>query len=398
VEKAIEIKGLGKEFRIYNNPYARFFPFLVRGQKFQPVWALKDVNIDVAKGSTFGIVGENGAGKSTLLKILAGTTAPTEGFYRLRGSVSCLLELGAGFHHLFSGRENIYMNAAMMGFSRREMDKKYEEIVEFSGLREFIDAPIRTYSSGMVCRLGFSTAIAVDPEVLIVDEILAVGDMEFQKKCVDKIWQFKRSGKTMLFCSHSLYDVRQLCDSAVWIKDGRVRQLGDAVTVTNDYATYEKTLIGREEEVLQGLPGEEARGRANVPLVEKAWIEDPRTGERNYKVNPGDPVEVVVEFKNQDPPVDLCVGIGFTRSDSTLCFAHTTQLDGIELRAARGLARLKIPRLNLLAGEFVVFVYLMDGEGVHRYHQYLCDRNLVVENRTKDVGLFLQEHTWEIEA
>ena len=398
MEKAIEVKRLGKEFRIYHNPYARFFPFFIRGEKYQQVWALKDVDFEVAKGSTFGIVGENGAGKSTLLKILAGTTAPSEGLYRLRGTVSCLLELGAGFHQMFSGRDNIYMNAAMMGFSRREMDKKYEEIVEFSGLREFIDAPIRTYSSGMVCRLGFSTAIAVDPDVLIVDEILAVGDMEFQKKCVDKIWQFKRSGKTMLFCSHSLYDVRQLCDSAVWIKDGKVRQLGDAVTVTNDYATYEKTLIGREGDVLEDLPGEEVQGEPNVPQVEKAWIEDPRTGEPSDKVNPGDPVEVVVDFHNQDPPVDLCVGIGFTRSDSTLCFAHTTQLDGIELRADRGRVRLQIPRLNLLAGEFVVFVYLMDGKGVHRYHQYLCDRNLVVENRTKDVGLFLQEHSWEIEA
>ena len=399
METAVEVRNLGKEYRLYYNPYHRVMELLSFGKKkyHKSIWALKDINLDIPKGCTFGIVGENGAGKSTLLKILAGTTFPTHGEYRIHGRVSSLLELGAGFHQDFSGRENIFMNAAMMGFSRREMQKKYEEIVEFSGLEHFIDAPIRTYSSGMVCRLGFSTAIVVDPDVLIIDEILAVGDMEFQKKCVDKIWEFKRKGKTILFCSHSLYDVRQLCEDAIWVKDGSIRAIGDAITVTNDYATYEKELIGKETDVLDGLPGKEAEEKKNIPRIERAVIIDPRTGEERYEVEPGDPVEVIIEYRNQKPPIDVTVGVSFTRSDSTLCFGHSTEMDGIALNAPEGIVRYRIPRIQLLSGEFIVATWLLDKTGVHRFHQLLCGKNLVVRNRGKEVGLFLQDHEWHVE-
>lgn len=404
MENAVEARGLGKEFRLYGNPYHRLLEWFSLGRRelHRSVWALKDIDLDVPRGSTLGLVGENGAGKSTLLKILTGTTFPTHGGFQIRGKVSSLLELGAGFHHNFSGAENIYMNAAMMGFSRREMRTKFHEIVEFSGLGEFIHAPLRTYSSGMICRLGFSTAIAVDPDVLIIDEILAVGDMEFQRKCVEKIWDFKRRGKTMVFCSHSLYDVRQLCQEAIWIKNGRIRERGDAVTVTNAYATYEKELIGREMDVLAGLPGKpagilEPGSGPGVPRVERAWIVDPRTGSPRHQVVPGDPIEVVVEYVNQDPPLDLCIGIGFTRSDTTLCFAFTTEMEGQRVSGPAGVVRLSIPRLQLLSGEFVVFVWLLDAGGVHRYHQALCDTNLLVLNKGKEVGLFLQEHSWKVE-
>jgi ABC-type polysaccharide/polyol phosphate transport system ATPase subunit len=397
VEPVIETRDLGKCYRLFANGWGRIKEAIsLRRRKYhQEIWALKGVNLSVSAGTTVGVVGPNGAGKSTLLKILTGTTFPSHGGYRIRGKVASLLELGAGFHQYFTGRENIYMNAAMMGFSRSETDRKFQEILDFSELHHFIDAPIRTYSSGMICRLGFSTAIAVDPDVLIIDEILAVGDMHFQKKCVERIWDFKNRGKTILFCSHSLYDVRQLCDQAMWIQDGCVKLVGDAITVTNEYATYEKQLIGKEMDYLKGLPGRETK-EPDSPHVVEARIVDPKSGQPRSVFKPGEALDVVVRFKNAKEPIPISFGIGFTRTDTTLCFGHTTEMDGVRVCGIEGTVTLHLPSVKLLSGEFVVFVWVMDATGVHRYHQALCDRNLVVQNRGKEVGLFLQDHSWTV--
>jgi len=399
VKNAVEVQGVGKQYKIYSYPHDRILEVFSLGRlkRHKSLWALKDISLRVPWGSALGLVGENGAGKSTLLKILAGTTYPTQGSYRIQGKVASLLELGAGFHADFSGRENIYMNAAILGFSRKEVEKKFKEIVEFSGLEAFIDSPIRTYSSGMVMRLGFSTAVSVDPDVLIIDEIFAVGDMEFQRKCVDKIWEFKRRGKTILFCSHSLYDVRQLCEKAIWIKDGRIELFGDSVDVTNRYAEFQKARLERDAPAGTCDARPLGVGGKKVPRVEKAWVADPLTGEQVTQVFSGDPVDVMVEYVNQDSPLDLCVGIGFTRVDTTLAFAVTTEMDGVAVGGKAGRVTLKIPRLNLLEGDFVVFVYLMDGKGIHRYHQYLTENNLSVRNRVRAAGLYPQEHTWRVE-
>ena len=318
------------------------------------------------------------------------------GGFKIHGNVASLLELGAGFHKDFSGRANIFMNAAIMGFSRREMERKFDEILEFSGLEEFIDAPLRTYSSGMVCRLGFSVAISVDPDVLILDEILSVGDMEFQKKCVDKIWSFKKRGKTILFCSHSLYDIRQLCDEAAWLRKGRIREIGNAMMVTNDYATYEKQLIGREMDVLSQLPGRPSE-EEDRPRILRVQTLDPATGEPLNEVRPGDPVQVAVDISNPGPPRELSVGVGFTRTDTTLCFAFSTAWENLRLDKRAGRVVLDIPGLELLAGEFVVFTWLVDPDEKTRFDQAVQADNLVVRNVGREVGLILQDHSWEVE-
>ena len=234
---SVEVEGLGKHYRAYERPLDRVIEAcsLGRLKRHREFWALRNVDFRLASGASLGLIGANGAGKSTLLKVLAGITPPSEGRLRINGRVASLLELGAGFHLDFTGRMNIVSNGVMMGFTRREMEAKMDEIIEFAELGDYIDQPVRTYSSGMGLRLGFAIAAVVDPDVLIIDEVFAVGDMYFQKKCVDKIYSFKQRGKTILFCSHSLYDIRQLCDEAIWMRNGLPAAVGDSVTVTNEY-------------------------------------------------------------------------------------------------------------------------------------------------------------------
>ena len=193
--------------------------------------ALRDVSFSVKAGSTFGVIARNGSGKSTLLKLVAGITKPTDGHLKVQGRISALIELGAGFHPEISGRENVFINGIMLGLSKKEITKRFDEIVEFAELEDFIDAPVKTYSSGMYMRLGFAVAIHVDPDVLLIDEVLAVGDQSFTHKCLDKFAEFRRRGKTVLLVTHSLDLVERLCDEAVWLDDGRIRATGDPTRV-----------------------------------------------------------------------------------------------------------------------------------------------------------------------
>jgi len=397
MQPVIEARNLGKTYRLYGNPYHRLMEWLPwdKKKRYREVDALHDVTFDVKPGECVGLIGANGAGKSTLLKVLSGTTFPTSGSYTVRGRVTSLLELGAGFHQGFSGRENIYMNAAMMGFSRKEAHKKYDEIVEFSELGDFIDSPISTYSSGMVARLAFSVAVSTDPDLLIIDEILSVGDMNFQKKCFDKVWSYKQRGKSMFFCSHGLYQVRQICERAIWLRHGRVELLADAVTVTNEYATYENNRLE------QGDPSPfadrpKAPAADDHPRVVSGEILDPTTGQPRNTFAPGDRVAVRVHVKNPRRE-RFTVAVGAKRTDGTLCFAHTTQFAGQTIDFAEGHVTLVLDELRLLSGEFGVPIWLFDENGVHLWQEVPAKQNLIVQNRTKDLGLFLQDHRWLVE-
>ena len=393
----IEARGLSKTYRLYGNPYGRLLGMLPwnRGRRYyKEVPALQDVTFDVAPGECVGLVGTNGAGKSTLLKVLTGTTFPTAGRYSVRGRVTSLLELGAGFQRSFSGRTNIYMNAAMMGFSRKEASKKVDEIIEFSELGEFIDAPLRTYSSGMSARLGFSVAVSADPDMLILDEILAVGDMNFRKKCVDKILDYKKRGKSLFFCSHSLYDVRQICDRAIWLRKGRVQMIADSVTVTNEFATHENRIAEGSDET-PFVDVQDAEGKNN-PRIMGAQLLDGATGEPRTTFAPGDSAVVRVHVRNA-PRERLTLAVGAMRTDGTLCFAHTTQFAGEVFDFEEGYVSLRLEDLRLLSGEFTLPIWLFDEQGVHRFHERPANETLIVQNRTKDLGLFLQDHSWELE-
>ncbi|MYF01030.1 MAG: ABC transporter ATP-binding protein, partial [Gammaproteobacteria bacterium] len=234
----IAVSNLNKEFRIYERPQDRLAELVLRRPRHRLFHVLNDISFAVANGQSLGIVGDNGAGKSTLLKLLVGTLQPTSGRVEIDGKVAALLELGAGFHRDFSGRKNIWLNASLLGIPDEDIRELEHEIIEFSELGYFIDRPVRTYSSGMFVRLAFSIATLVRPDILVIDEALSVGDMAFQRKCVQRMQDFRARRKTMVFCSHSMFHVQELCDNAIWLDKGSIREIGASEKVVGHYEEY----------------------------------------------------------------------------------------------------------------------------------------------------------------
>lgn len=318
MEPVIEIREAGKKYNVYTRPTDRLKEMVCLGRlhRHQELWALRGVNLSVMPGETLGFVGSNGAGKSTLLKLVTGISRPSEGDITVRGRISALMELGAGFHTEFTGRENIYMNCSILGMNRKEIDERLDDIIAFSELGEFIDRPIRIYSTGMFMRLGFSVAVFTEPDILIIDEILAVGDEYFQSKCFRKIREFRDRGKTILFVSHSINSVRGLCRRALWLDGGRVVADGDSVDVTNRYLNFQRRRIG-ERMILDGaaagypredLPGPVETDTAEAPVPEapspevvaRPADEPPRNAPRNESLPEPQPAP---ESPGAAPPV-----------------------------------------------------------------------------------------------
>jgi lipopolysaccharide transport system ATP-binding protein len=236
-EIAVRVENVSKKFRLYKERNQTIKSAIMRGRTsvHEDFWALNDVTFDVAAGSTFGLIGSNGSGKSTLLKCLAKIYQPEKGSIVANGKVAALLEVGSGFHHELSGRENVFLNGSILGMSKKEITRKFDEIVDFSGVEQFIDQPVKNYSSGMYVRLGFAIAINVDPDVLVVDEVLAVGDAEFQQKCYQKFRDFKEAGRTVILVSHSMETVQAMCDNAAWLRHGTMMAVGEAAPTIKAY-------------------------------------------------------------------------------------------------------------------------------------------------------------------
>ena len=245
---AISVRGVGKMHRIYDRPQDRLKQMLWRGRRSygREFWALRDVSFEVQKGEAVGIIGRNGSGKSTLLQIIAGTMAPTEGEAQVHGRVSALLELGSGFNPEFTGRENVFLNGAILGIDHAEMERRFEDIAAFADIGEFIDQPVKTYSSGMYARLAFAVAISVDPDILIVDEILAVGDIQFQQKCVNRLRELKENGLTLLFVGHSVDTIKSVCNRGILINEGRTIFEGSAEQTTDAYLNFIRDKMNEE--------------------------------------------------------------------------------------------------------------------------------------------------------
>jgi len=244
-DSAIFLHGVGVLYRIPHDPIKTFKEYVIRAVqgriKHHSFWALKDIHLDLKRGEIFGIIGRNGAGKSTLLKVISRVLIPTEGRVWIKGNVSPLLQLGAGFHPELTGFENIYLNASILGFSQKEIDEKVEEIIDFSEIGDFINVPLRTYSSGMRARLGFAVATAWKPDILLLDEVLAVGDVAFKDKCIDRMNLFRDQGSTVLVVSHSVDNIKETCHRAMWLDEGQIRLVGPAEEVGNAYQEDMKT-------------------------------------------------------------------------------------------------------------------------------------------------------------
>jgi lipopolysaccharide transport system ATP-binding protein len=234
---AVRVDNVSKSFRMYHERNQTIKSAIMRGRTsvHEDFWALRDVSFEVPSGSTFGLIGSNGSGKSTLLKCLANIYYPNKGSISHFGKLAAMLEVGSGFHHELSGRENVFLNGSILGMSKKEITRKFDEIVDFSGVEQFIDQPVKNYSSGMYVRLGFAIAINVEPDILVVDEVLAVGDAEFQQKCFDKFEDLKHEGKTVILVSHSMATVRSMCDQAAWLNKGELMMSGDAEPTIKAY-------------------------------------------------------------------------------------------------------------------------------------------------------------------
>lgn len=388
-DDALAFSGLTKTYRLYAAPRDRLVEALTGRRRHGEVHALRDVSGRVPKGSAVGLVGENGSGKSTLLKILCGTTEPTAGSVARRGRMTSILELGSSFHPEVTGRRNAVLQAALSGLSRQEVEDALPEIEAFSELGDFFDRPVKTYSSGMNMRLAFAVATAVLPDVVVLDEALAVGDGHFQKKCVDRIFDLKARGRTILFCSHALYYVTTLCDRAIWLRAGQVAAEGPAADVVLEYERY----LARKEEAVPSEPAP-PEGRTHGRFVNVRLLG--ADGAPRATFRPGEPWVVELEFETEEPDRPFHVHVGVATRDQVNCFAADSRVDGVgPFRGRRRHAlRVTLPSLPLAKGEFVVHAFLVDERALAVYD---TDTHLSFRVETEDwkTGLFRVSFGWD---
>jgi ABC-type polysaccharide/polyol phosphate transport system ATPase subunit len=431
VTPAIELLNVSKIYRRYGGRQfstlksALLQRSIVRDlQPSETFPALTDVSFSVPKGSTYGVMGRNGSGKSTALKLVAGITKPTSGTVHVEGRISALIELGAGFHPEISGRENVFINGIMLGLTKREIQERFDEIVDFAELREFIDAPVKTYSSGMYMRLGFAVAINVNPDVLLVDEVLAVGDEGFTHKCLDKFAEFKRSNKTILLVTHSLNLIERFCDEALWLDNGHAMSHGDPKRVVGAYLTKveeseEKLLAATTaravEAASRGQDGQDGQerpiahpvdptanmfqategrwGSREVEITDVAFLD--REGQPSFVFHSGDPIAVRVKLRAAQPVADFVFGFGLFNADGVCCYGTNTYLEELNPQRLSGDAEatFAIESLDLVEGTYKVDIAVHKIDGFpYDYHRLLY--TFRVKSRIHDVGIYRPRHHW----
>ena len=395
---AVVAEGLNKIYRVYASPWDRLLEALIRRPRHREFRALENIDFSLLRGQGLALVGENGAGKSTLLKILAGITAPTSGAVRVQGKVTSILELGSGFHPEFTGRQNIVLNGAMLGLSEDDLARRLPDIIEFSELGDFIDQPVKCYSTGMAMRLGFSIATQVEPDVLIIDEALSVGDGYFQKKCMDRLLHFVGRGGTLLFCSHAMYYVSAFCQRALWLRNGRVEALGPVLDVVRDYESFLMTKSATTAAASPEAPPEPLR--AGPARITEVHLPNAPAAPAEPVYETESPFEVEIEWETEDPRIPFHLGVGINRIDDVEVFSFATHMDGLRpfQGETRYTARLRLPRLPLVKGEFSLYVFLLDNEGLHIYDQRVLQRAFRVQSPSYSFGLVRAEHAWDVDA
>ena len=393
---AFSFHNVSKTYRLYAKPIDRLKEALFKKKLRQEVHSLSDITFSASFGETIGIIGENGTGKSTLLKILAGTLTPSGGEVLVNGRVSALLELGAGFHPEFTGRDNIYLNASLQGLSNSEISEKEPAMVEFADIGAFIDRPIKTYSSGMVMRLAFAIATSVDPDILIVDEALSVGDQRFQEKCINRIMDFKENGKTIIVCSHSTYLINKLCAKTLWLVDGQIRSQGKSADVLSEYLTYVEEKNGENCSAAPAASATPATSGSSAPdvVIEDILILD----------DAGNCTEVIRQFQNIRIQIKTrCIvesvkghlGICLERADEQLIFGSLTEIDGFEPIEFSGTQTVEMIILNIpiSAGSYRIKAIVGDKHGLRLIDERLSS-SFVVQSEHPELGMIWIDHQW----
>jgi ABC-2 type transport system ATP-binding protein/lipopolysaccharide transport system ATP-binding protein len=378
---AIVVDDVSKRFRLYRERASSLKETITsrrgRRARFEEFWALRNVSVTVPKGSTFGFIGHNGSGKSTLLRLMAGIHPPTSGTVRTEGRISALLELGAGFHPELSGRENVYLNGSILGLTRREVNSVLGEIIEFSGLQDFIDSPVKHYSSGMYVRLGFAVAVHVKPEILMIDEVIAVGDEEFQRRCFDYLYKLRRDGVTIVMVSHSAPLMEQMCDQVAWLDHGVLLDDGDPSDVVRKY--LEKVNVAESErlattgEVQPVDPDDDPKTAAEDAGTREIEILGFELLDGAGRVIPaastGDPLTVRVRYHAHAPIAQPVFGIGFETEHSVRVSGPNTRFSGVDTGVVEGEGHVDytMDRLPLMPGGWRLAVTIVDERMLHVY-------------------------------
>lgn len=390
-EVAISIESVSKMYRLYHerNQYLKTAALRGRRSRYEEFWAIEDVSFDIHAGETFGIIGSNGSGKSTLLKCLAGILTADKGRIEVRGSLAALLELGAGFHPELSGIENIFLNGAILGMSRSEIVQRLDEIVEFSGLEKFINTPVKNYSSGMVVRLGFSIASSVDPEILLIDEVLAVGDEAFQRKCGERIEEFRRDGRTIILVSHGLSQIQQLCSTTAWLEKGQLRMLGGTDIVLSDYLGQSHNAVPRNDDSLGRRWG---TGEIAIERVEVSSGNDD-----SPLLITGQPARFRIHYRNLAEIKEAVFGVRITDVHGFNIWGSNTKRVGLAplVLSDNGIVTLHFEQFDLLDGTYDLTIAISDLSEIHEYDHW--DRRIrfeVKQGRIRDEGVAYLKGDW----
>jgi lipopolysaccharide transport system ATP-binding protein len=394
---AVRSQELTKQYDIYPRPADRLLEMITRRARHTVFPALQDVTFEVDKGEAIGIIGQNGAGKSTLLKLLCGVTRPTSGKIESFGTIASILELGTGFHPEFSGRDNASLNAAILGLSPGEVKRKLPSILEFSELGTFLDRPVKTYSSGMYMRLAFSVAVNVDPDILVIDEALAVGDGHFQKKCVDRIREFQAQGRTIVFCSHALYHVTAICRRTLWLDHGSVMRYGPTLDVVSDYESF---LLQRDR-ALPSTEVESERERPFSPVRFREIVVCDRSGSPRDLFERGEDIQFRARVHSDNPSQPIHVILGVHRSaDDLQCFAVGTHADGIEPLRGRNEYEFSVDlkHVPLNRGEYSIIAFVGDENAITVFDRRDVRPAFSITADRYEIGLISLDHRWSMES
>ena len=409
-DKMIRVKNLVKKYNMYDKPIDRLKETLSLTKKcyHREFVALNGLTFDVEKGDAVGILGKNGSGKSTLLKMITGVLTPTSGEVEINGTISAILELGTGFNMEYTGIENIYLNGTMMGYSREQMDKRIQDIIEFADIGDFINQPVKVYSSGMFARLAFAVASNVNPDILIVDEALAVGDTRFQLKCIEKMKSLKEKGTTILFVSHATEQIKRFCNKAIWIKDGKIEKQGESSEVADLYEDFMKygSVDNAEDVRLEKRKGEiveeeveEDTGEFRMPKNEDTLASIRKVTISKEKLKTFDDLEVEITYDiYRDKIESFLLGAAIYTPSRDYIFGPNTYLEKVEIPNTFGRHRViyRIPRIPLLGGTYTIDVGIFTDESIVNLDYKTSACEFVITNKYFSEGKFYIEHEWDV--